>query len=144
MMDPQQPPEDSAGATRAPRAPVYLMAKLESAAGEIDVKLRNISAYGALVQAPTVPSRGNEVILRRNGIVTHGIVVWSDRSFAGIRFNRPLKPDRLLRTINRPAPVEVDPEEYRRPGFHVRALSEAEREWALRFTSAPLTDCPGD
>lgn len=125
---------------RAPRAPVFLMADLDSECGPAKVKLRNVSSGGALVEGADLPRLGMDVIFARNGVTVTGMIVWRDGKFAGVRFDAPVDVERILRTINRPAPIAENAEAYRRPGFRSQPLTIAEQEWGRRMTSGRELD----
>lgn len=130
--DPRSTEED-----RAPRAPVFLMATIESGGAVAKVKLRNISSGGALVEGADIPDEGVAVQFRRNGVSTGGTIAWRDGRFAGIRFDDAVETEQVLRTINRPRDVQPDAEAYRRPGFRVRRLTDAERAWSAHCRTPP-------
>ena len=54
-----------AGKRQAKRARVLLAAKLQTPAGEIPARLRDLSRKGALVECQTVPPVGTEVMFNR-------------------------------------------------------------------------------
>lgn len=129
---------------RAPRAPVCLMASIEVEGIETQVKLRNISTGGALVEGQKLPGEGHRVVFRRSGTETPGIIAWSDGRFAGIRFNGEIVPENVMRKIRRPVQPPVSSDGYRRPGFRTRPLTQSDIEWARRWAVAPAIDYFGD
>ena len=73
-----------AGKRQAKRARVLLAAKLQTATGEIDARLRDLSRKGALVECQTVPPVGTEVIFIRGPTSVPARVAWT-----GARPGRP-------------------------------------------------------
>ena len=123
---------------RPHRSPVLLTASLEAGETAIDVKLRNISEGGALVESDFLPRVCSAVVFRRQSTTVGGVVAWVNGRLAGIQFDRPLNTDELLRHIKRPPPVvEADPEAYKRPGLRNHNLTLAERAWLERWMQDP-------
>ena len=119
---------------RPRRSPVLLTASLEAGETVIDVKLRNISEGGALVESDFLPRVCSAVVFHRQSTAVGGVIAWVNGRLAGIQFDRPLNTDELLRHINRPAPAaDVDPTAYKRPGLTNHALTLAERAWVDRW-----------
>lgn len=119
---------------RQRRSNVLMAAALELSGASLAVKLRNLSADGALVEADKLPVEGSEVLFRRNELAMPARVVWVRGGRAGISFKDELPPETLLRHVPTPRP-RVSPE-FRRPGLQGKPLSTSERrlgaEWALR------------
>lgn len=136
---------DQSGITqnrRSNRSPVLLSAKLIVGGEELPVVLRNLSSEGALVEGAQLPVEGSATLFKRNDLAVAGRVVWVERKFAGIAFDRKLEPSELLRQV--PRPRQKFDQNFRRPGLTCQPLSESDRKmlemWA---TSAPVTR-PGD
>ena len=51
------------------------------------VKVRNMSASGAMVDTPLAPTRGTSVDLMRGPLVARGTVIWSSGNRVGLRFS---------------------------------------------------------
>lgn len=71
----------------APRASIYLAATLYCDSSPFAVKIRNISATGALVEGASTPSSGSLVQLVRGGLIVHGLIAWSSEGRCGIKFS---------------------------------------------------------
>lgn len=127
---------------RQRRSNVLMAAALELSGASIPVKLRNLSADGALVEGERLPVEGAEVIFRRNELAMPARVVWVREERAGISFRDELPPETVLRHVPTPRP-RVMPE-FRRPGFNQRPLSVGERRLASEWNCAPNHDLPGD
>ena len=127
---------------RSNRSPVLLSAKFSMGGEELSVVLRNLSSEGALVEGAQLPVEGSATVFKRNDLSVAGRVVWVERRFAGIAFDRKLEPSELLRQV--PRPRQKFDANFRRPGLACRPLSESDRKmlemWA---TQAPVVR-PGD
>ena len=113
---------------RSRRSQVLLTAELEHAGACVAVKLRNLSAEGALVESDKLPIEGTPVAFRRNDLSTDGHVVWVNGKYAGIAFDAKLNPEQVLRHI--PAPRQrIQPRPYR-PGFVPRKMTADQQRLA--------------
>lgn len=90
---------------REHRSPVFLTASLEAEDTLVDVRLRNFSERGALVDSDFLPEVGSRIIFRRQATVVAGVIAWVNGRLAGIQFDQLLKPNELLRHIPSPAPA---------------------------------------
>ena len=119
---------------RQRRSNVLMAAALELSGASWPVKLRNLSADGALVESDHLPVEGAEVVFRRNELAMPARVVWVRGGRAGLSFKDELPPETLLRHVPTPRPRVLP--EFRRPGLYERPLSSSERrlgsEWAWR------------
>lgn len=70
---------------REPRQKVVLPARMRTAAGQVDVCIRDISSRGMLIQAGVPPPRGTYVEIARSGYSVTGRVVWSKHHKFGIQ-----------------------------------------------------------
>jgi hypothetical protein len=112
---------------RSRRANVLLLATVEAARGEFAVRLRNLSADGALIEGDELPEKGEQVLFRRNEIAVNGRVAWVLERHAGLSFDSKLDPEVVLRNI--PATKPKVPLRYRRPGVTARTLSLEEQQF---------------
>ncbi|MGN6848026.1 MAG: hypothetical protein ACTHJK_00895 [Sphingomicrobium sp.] len=71
----------------ASRASLYLAAALYRDGKPSPVKIRNISAIGALVEGSVIPESGALVQLVRGGLIVHGLVAWSSDGRCGLKFS---------------------------------------------------------
>lgn len=125
------------------RSSVLLAATLKiRGGGSIPVKLRNLSAEGALVQAANLPIEGTQVVFERDELSVRGRIVWVDDEHAGIAFNYPLPPEQVLRNVPTPRPA-LRPE-FRRPGLACRELTPDERRLVESWIWAPQRSRPGE
>lgn len=68
------------------RKSLFAQATLHFIDGFCSVKLRNIAATGALIEAERLPRSGTPVELRRGTLKTLGTVIWRRNGKAGIEF----------------------------------------------------------
>lgn len=112
---------------RSRRANVLLAASVESTRGELPVRLRNLSADGALIEADSLPRKGEAVLFRRNDIAVAATVAWVLDRHAGLAFDAKLDPDVVLRNVpSRKPKVEL---KFRRPGVTASELSAEEKQF---------------
>jgi hypothetical protein len=124
---------------RSRRSNVLLAATLEVSNSEFAVKLRNLSAEGALVEAATLPVEGSQVLFRRNELAVRSRIAWVSGNHAGVAFGTPLKPEEVLRHVPKPRPRVVP--DCRRPALSPRDMTAEERRlvetWVWSPTSRP-------
>ena len=97
------------------RSNVLMTASLELSGTSLPVKLRNLSAEGALVEGDKLPVEGASVLFRKADLGVAGNVAWVNGRQAGINFVQKLNPDQLMRHVPTPRP-RVSPT-FRRPGL---------------------------
>jgi hypothetical protein len=136
----QEKDETGADKRRAKRSRVLLSAKLATDAGEIDVRLRNLSQFGALLACASPPATGSKVTFLRGETVVHAEVMWVDKEYFGIRFETPIEESEMLVHIAPTAPrTEVPAPEPQtqnyRSGFHHHILTPEERKLAEEWFS---------
>jgi hypothetical protein len=85
------------------RRNMFLAAVLRRGTEQAPVKIRNMSALGALIDSPIVPEPNSRIELIRGQYVAEGRVVWSEPRRCGIRFLSQLSVNDWL------APVEAQP-----------------------------------
>lgn len=113
---------------------MFLVASIEWEDARIDVRIRNISAGGVLVEGDCVPASGIVVTFRRGGLAASGIVAWTGGRFAGIEFDHHLDPAQLLRHVGPTrGAAELPAELYRRPALRQRRLTRSEQMWFDRL-----------
>lgn len=120
---------------RSRRSSVLLTATLEVDGQTVDVKLRNLSQEGALIQGSNLPAMGSQVVLKRNELAEPGRIVWGDGKHAGIAFTSKLAPEQVLRHVPMPQP-KVRPD-FRRPGLACRDLTPQERRLVESWVMPP-------
>jgi hypothetical protein len=108
------------------RSKVLMTATLELSGSALTVKLRNLSAEGALIEGDELPIEGSKVVFKRLELSVPGRIAWVRDKSAGVTFNVKLAPEAMLHHIPVPKP-RVKPD-FRRPGLGARRLSPGERQ----------------
>jgi hypothetical protein len=119
---------------KARRSNVLMSASLELSGTSLPVKLRNLSADGALVEGDKLPVEGASIQFRKGDLSVAGNVAWVKGCQAGVAFAQILKPDQLLRHIPAPRP-RVTPD-FKRPGLKGTLTAEEKKfgeKWVWRF-----------
>lgn len=119
---------------RSRRANVLMSATLELSGEAIVVKLRNLSAEGALIEGDRLPVEGAQLLFRKGDLVVAGSIAWSEGKQAGVSFAQALGASQMLRHVPAPRP-RVSPK-FHRPGLTSRELSHDERDFAQRLLLA--------
>lgn len=120
---------------RSRRSSVLLAATLEVRGETLQVKLRNLSADGALIEGEKLPIEGTEVTFRRKELVEQGEIVWVHGKHAGVAFRQKLQPEEVLRHVPPPRPKMQ--KEFRRPGLACRELTPQERKLLDSWAALP-------
>ena len=94
------------------RSRVLLSAFLESAAGRQEVRIRDISTKGALLEANDPPREGEEIALSCGDSSLKGRVAWHDGVLAGVEFTEPLSGSLLADAEGRKLTIAA-PRSYR-------------------------------
>lgn len=118
-----------------------MSAALELSGISLPVKLRNLSAEGALVEGENLPVEGAELLFRRQELSAQARVIWVRGGRCGLAFNFPLSPEAVLRHIPTPRPRVLP--EFRRPGLSSR-FTETDRDAASDWGFRPTFDRPGE
>ena len=113
-------------ARKSRRSNVLLTATLETGDGVSPVKLRNLSAEGALVEGQKLPAAGSEVMFHRNDLSVAGRVAWVNGKQAGVAFDQQLQPDQVLRHVP-PVRQKIQPK-FRRPGVIRHEMTPEEQQ----------------
>ena len=115
---------------RAPRQASMLDAQLHWRNGTMAVKLRNISASGAMLQAGQDLEEHAEIVLEiPRAPAIAGRVRWCRSRQIGIHFEDDLDLDSLLR----PPPPPAEHPDYVKPDY-LRTELEADSPWAARWS----------
>ncbi|MGZ2411515.1 PilZ domain-containing protein [Sphingomonas sp. F9_3S_D5_B_2] len=127
---------------RSRRSPVFLLATIEVAGGAETVKLRNLSEDGVLVEGDVLPEEGATTLFERKELRVPGRIAWVQGRYAGVAFDKPLKPEDVLRHVPAPRPaVKVD---HRRPGLASRPLTREERKSIELWMATGPVSRPGE
>lgn len=135
--------DKDAGQRREKRARVLLTAKIRTAFGEEDVRLRDLSRKGALIECANPPPRDSELLFSRGSTVVQARVAWTAGTRCGLEFVAMIDEAEVLAHVGRPgapkatAPVFRPPppplppdRRFRRPRIAGESMSEHERKLA--------------
>jgi hypothetical protein len=109
---------DAAGKRQAKRARVLLSAKLKTAWGEVDCRLRDLSRKGALVECATPLPEGSEVVFIRSSTIVPARVAWSAGQKVGLEFHFMIDEHEVLVQLKKPSSTQQEQQRFRRPGLN--------------------------
>lgn len=90
------------------RSNVFLTAVLDSGAARSAVRIRNLSASGALVEATGLPPVGTAVRIVRGDLSASGTLAWADAGHAGISFSAEIDVATWVRRVGHGGQQRVD------------------------------------
>ena len=131
------------GKRKAKRARVLLAAKLQTAAGEIDARLRDLSRKGALVECQNVPPVGTELVFNRGSTSIPARVAWSGPGKAGLEFAYMIDEQEVLVQLKRISSDQNQPR-FRRPRLFGEAMSDQEKQLARLWGVSVGIAIPGE
>ena len=127
---------------RQRRSNFFLTAVVEISGRALDVKLRNLSASGALIEGEGLPAENTQITFRKGDLTVSGSIVWVSDRKAGVHFHAPLTPEALLRHVPTPRPRVLP--SFRRPGLASQPMTRGERSlekiWQVTVAPEPLGD----
>lgn len=110
------------------RSHVFMKAELEFGGRTVEVKLRNLSADGALIESDDLPVEGSQLLFRKGDLKVPGRIAWLRQHRAGVSFAQPLAPAQLLRHVPTPRPKSVP--QSKRPAIRAKDMSLEERRYS--------------
>lgn len=132
-----------AGKRKAKRARVLLAAKLQTAAGEIEARLRDLSRKGALVECQTVPPVGTEVVFNRGNTSIPARVAWTGSDRVGLEFAYMIDEHEVLVQLKRTS-SDQNQARFRRPRLFGEAMSHQEKQLARLWGASVGIAIPGE
>jgi hypothetical protein len=129
---------------RSRRSPVLLAATVELGGAVHDVKLRNLSSDGALIDGGETLPEGAAVTFCRKDLRVRARVAWVQGNHAGLAFDTPLEPGEVLRHIPRRESKPLPPQLFARPAVSRHHLSAGERQWIQDWMTTNGVDRPGE
>jgi hypothetical protein len=132
-----------AGKRQAKRARVLLAAKLQTASGEIDARLRDLSRKGALVECQTVPPVGTELIFNRGSTSIPARVAWTGSDRVGLEFAYMIDEHEVLVQLKRTTSDQNQPR-FRRPRLFGEQMSNHEKQIARLWGASVGIAIPGE
>lgn len=132
-----------AGKRQAKRARVLLAAKLQTANGEIDARLRDLSRKGALVECQSVPPVGTELMFNRGSTSIPARVAWAGRDRVGLEFAYMIDEHEVLVQLKRTTSDQNQPR-FRRPRLFGESMSHQEKQLARLWGASVGIAIPGE
>jgi hypothetical protein len=132
-----------AGKRQAKRARVLLAAKLRTANGEIDARLRDLSRKGALVECQSVPPVGTELLFNRGSTSIPARVAWAGRDRVGLEFAYMIDEHEVLVQLKRTTSDQNQPR-FRRPRLFGESMSHQEKQLARLWGASVGIAIPGE
>jgi hypothetical protein len=132
-----------AGKRQAKRARVLLAAKLQTANGEIDARLRDLSRKGALVECQSVPPVGTELMFNRGSTSIPARVAWAGRDRVGLEFAYMIDEHEVLVQLKRTSNDQNQPR-FRRPRLFGESMSHQEKQLARLWGASVGIAIPGE
>lgn len=124
------------------RARVLLAARLKTAAGEVDARLRDLSRKGALIECKETLKVGDEVVFKRGDTVVPARVAWTGGARLGLEFLRMIEESEVLIHVGKP---QARPQaRFRRPRILGEDLTDQERKLAKVWARSVGISMTGD
>jgi hypothetical protein len=130
------------GKRQAKRARVLLAAKLQTPAGDVDARLRDLSRKGALVECTVAPPVGTEVVFYRGATSVPARVAWTAGNRVGLEFAYMIDENEVLVQLRRTNSDQNQPR-FRRPGLF-GDMSEQEKQLARLWGVTVGIAVPGE
>lgn len=86
----------------AKRARVYYAAQIAALGDVRNVKLRDVSTHGAMIETDLALKAGDEVELVRADLRLWSRVVWVEGKRAGLEFVEPVRDEEAIKTLAQP------------------------------------------
>ena len=119
----------SAGKRTAKRSRVLLTAKLRTPLGDIEVRLRDLSQRGALIEVNDEFREDDQVVFTRGDTIVPARVAWAGGGRVGLEFLREIEESEVLIHVTR-KPIAQTQQRFRRPRILGEDMSEQERKLA--------------
>ena len=99
--------EDS-NARERERSNVFLSATLYTDTRSFPVRIRNLSAGGALLDGPNLPGEGSRVNLRRAHLAVDGEIAWQAHELRGVHFSTEIDVEEWVKRKGHAGQQRVD------------------------------------
>ncbi|TFI60020.1 PilZ domain-containing protein [Sphingomonas parva] len=133
----------AAGKRSSKRARVLLAAKLRSGPAETDVRLRDLSQKGALIEGKCIPPVNSDVVFCRGSICVPARVAWTGEGRAGLEFAYMIDESEVLVQLKRTTTDQNTPR-FRRPRLMGEDMSEHEKKLAHLWGVSVGIAVPGE
>jgi hypothetical protein len=120
------------------RSLVLLTAKVSANGVDTEVRLRNLSQKGALLEADRPPQLGTDLVFERGETKVKARVAWVSGQRFGIEFVVPIEESEVLVHVGRakPMPTREPSANFRRAGIRPHALTPGEAKIAAAWVSS--------
>jgi hypothetical protein len=135
--------EAAAGQRQAKRARVLLAARLQTAHGDIEARLRDLSRKGALLECTVAPPAGTEVVFVRGATCVPARIAWSADNRVGLEFAYMIDEQEVLVQLGH-ASSDRNEQRFRRPRLFGESMSEQDRKVARRWGASVGIAVPGE
>lgn len=126
------------------RARVLLAARLKTATGEIEARLRDLSTKGALVECNVIPPVGSEVVFSRGTILVPARIAWTSGNRIGLEFAYAIDESEVLVHLGPKRDRTSDSVEWLQPPRPIASgLNAKERKLAEAWTRSVGIKVPG-
>ena len=132
-----------AGKRKSKRARVLLAARLQTASGDLEARLRDLSRKGALVECQGAPPVGSEVVFVRGNTSIPARVAWCGCDRVGLEFAYPIDEHEVLVQLRRTSSDQNQPR-FRRPRLFGEEMSEQEKKLARLWGVSVGIALPGE
>ncbi len=132
-----------AGKRQAKRARVLIAAKIQTLAGEIEVRLRDLSRKGALIECDVPLEVGSEVMFLRGSAIVPARVAWAAAKRVGLEFDYMIDESDVMVQLRRTS-GEQQQQRFRRPRLYGEAMSEQDRKLARVWGLSVGIALPGE
>ena len=125
----------AAGKRTAKRSRVLLTARLRTPLGDLEVRLRDLSQKGALIEVNDVLRVDDEVVFSRGDTEVPARVAWTGGNRVGLEFLREIEESEVLIHVTR-RPTTQYQQRFRRPRILGEDMSDLERKLAQVWGAA--------
>lgn len=123
------------------RARVLIAAKIQTPAGEFEVRLRDLSRKGALIESEIVPPVGTEIMFSRGTTFVPARIAWSSGNRIGLEFEYMIDEHEVLVQLGRGAGDKA-PQRFRRPRLYGEDMTDYDKKLARAWGVAVGIDMP--
>lgn len=117
------------GKRSARRARVLIAAKIQTDEGEIEVKLRDLSRQGALIECDVPLAVGSEVMFSRGSTIVPARVAWAGGKRVGLEFHYKIDAGEVLVQLHRGS-GDQQSQRFRRPRLFGEDMTEHDKKLA--------------
>lgn len=126
----------AAGKRTAKRSRVLLTARIRTSLGDVEVRLRDLSQKGALIEVGDDEFHvDDQVVFSRGDTIVPARVAWVGGNRVGLEFLREIEESEVLIHVTR-KPVVQNQQRFRRPRILGEDMSEHERKLARVWGAA--------